>query len=401
MRDFFLHFCFIKTSFLTYLAQTSPEPPLYQFTKAKGIYLYDEQGNAYIDLISGIAVNNVGHRNKAVLKAIKRQLKAYMHQMVYGEYVIGPQVELAKVLAKYLPEHLNSFYFLNSGSEAIEGAMKLAKKATGRRKFVAFKNAYHGSTQGSLSLMSNSYYSAAFKPLLPEIYFAEFNHIESLNIIDDSTAAVFIEPIQAEGGYIPAQAEFLQHLADKCKETGTLLVFDEIQSGLGRTGKMFALEHYGINPDILCLAKGLGGGMPISCFISTKEIMHSLRDNPILGHISTFGGHPVSCAAAVATVNIVADPKLLESIERKEQLFRLLLQHSAIKNISGKGLMLAVELEDFDAVKKLIAICYENGLILDWFLYKTNAIRIAPPLIISEKEIKQVCNILLDGLNAL
>ena len=372
---------------------------MYEFTKAKGIYLFDKDGNKYIDLISGIAVNNIGHRNKAVRKAIKKQLKAYLHQMVYGEYLQAPQIKLASQLCALLPENLQSVYLLNSGSEAIEGALKLVKKASGRFKIVAFRNAYHGSTSGALSLMDNEYYSGAFKPLLPHIHFADFNSIESLNCIDSETAGVFIEPIQGESGYTVADKEFLEALRVRCNETGSLLVFDEIQSGIGRTGKMFAFEHYGVIPDVLCLAKGLGGGMPISCFISSKKYMESLKDNPILGHITTFGGHPVSAAAAAATIKYLQEQELCNSIQQKEDLFRALLVHDKILKISGKGLMLAIHLESFERVNNVINYCYKHGLIIDWFLYADNALRISPPLIITEEEIVNVCTTIINSLD--
>lgn len=397
---FFYTFASIKHSFLQYLAQTSPEPPMYHFTDSEGIYLIDKEGKKYIDLISGIAVNNVGHRNPRVLKAIKKQLKHSMHQMVYGEYVINSQVKLAKKLASILPNQLSSVYFLNSGSEAIEGAIKLAKKFTGRKKLVAFRNAYHGSTTGALSLMDNEYYSGPFKPLLPNVHFAELNNIDSLNVIDKDTAAVIIEPIQAESGYNASEKEFLELLRAKCSEHGSLLVFDEIQSGMGRTGKMFAWEHYGIVPDIMTLAKGLGGGMPISCFISSKEIMHSLSDHPILGHITTFGGHPVSCAAGHATIKEILKKDLMADIPEKEALFRKLLQHPLISHISGKGLMLGIHLDSFERVTNVINYSYEHGLIIDWFLYNTNALRIAPPLITTKEDIEHICDILIKALDA-
>ncbi len=399
-EGFFMQFCFIKKSFLKYLAQTSPTPPMYEFVRAERSYLFDRNDKPYLDLISGIAVTNVGHQNKKVTKAITKQAKKFAHQMVYGEYVVGPQVKLAKKLASVLPDSLNNFYFLNSGSEAVEGAMKLAKKYTGRKKVVAMRNAYHGSTSGALSLMSDEYYSGPFKPLLPNIYFVEFNNIDSLNIIDHDTAAVFVEPIQAEAGYIPASAAFLEALRNKCNETGALLIFDEIQTGIGRTGKLFAFEHYKIIPDVLLLAKALGGGLPLSCFISSKEIMASLSDQPILGHITTFGGHPLSCAAAKASLKYILKHKLIDDVETKEHRFRKQLVHPKIKNISGKGLMLAVELESFEQVEHVMKSCIEQGIIIDWFLYNLNALRIAPPLIITNDEIDRVCEVIVTSLNA-
>jgi acetylornithine/N-succinyldiaminopimelate aminotransferase len=372
---------------------------MYEFVRGEGIYLYDKKNKPYIDLISGIAVNNLGHNNKAVVKAVKKQIGKYSHQMVYGEYVVGPQVKLAKQLTSLLPESLQSCYFLNSGSEAVEGAMKLAKKHTGRGKIVAMRNAYHGSTSGALSMMSDEYYSAPFKPLIPNIHFAEFNQLDTLEVIDSHTAAVFIEPIQAEKGYIPASHIFLNALRKKCNETGTLLIFDEIQSGIGRSGKLFAFEHYNVVPDILLSAKALGGGMPIGVFISSKEIMDSLSDNPILGHITTFGGHPVSCAAGSAAIKYLTKSNLMDEVPAKEALFRQLLVHPKIKGISGKGLMLAVQLESFEEVERTMKRCIERGIIIDWFLYNTTALRISPPLIITEKQIKDVCKTLMEALD--
>jgi acetylornithine/succinyldiaminopimelate/putrescine aminotransferase len=389
----------IKKSFLKYVAQTSPTPPMYEFVRGQGIYLYDKKDKPYLDLISGVAVNNIGHNNKQVVKAVKKQIDKYSHQMVYGEYVVGPQIKLAKRLSKLLPDSLQSFYFLNSGSEAVEGAMKLAKKHTGRGKIVAMRNAYHGSTSGALSMMSDEYYSGPFKPLLPNIHFADFNEIDSLAVIDNQTAAVFIEPVQAEKGYVPATQEFLDALRAKCNETGTLLVFDEIQSGIGRTGKLYAFEHYNVVPDILLSAKALGGGMPIGVFISSKEIMDNLSDNPILGHITTFGGHPVSCAAGNAALKFLTKSNLMNEVAEKEALFRELLVHPKIKGLSGKGLMLAVQLDSFKEVERTMKRCIERGVIIDWFLYNLECLRISPPLIITKKQIKEVCEALKEALD--
>jgi acetylornithine/N-succinyldiaminopimelate aminotransferase len=372
---------------------------MYEFVRGKGIYLYDKKNKPYLDLISGIAVNNIGHNNKQVVKAVKKQIDKYSHQMVYGEYVVGPQIKLAKRLSKLLPDNLQSFYFLNSGSEAVEGAMKLAKKHTGRGKIVAMRNAYHGSTSGALSMMSDEYYSGPFKPLLPNIHFAELNELATLDIIDEQTAAVFIEPIQSEKGYIPVTQIFLNALRTKCNETGTLLVFDEIQSGIGRTGKLYAFEHYNVVPDILLSAKALGGGMPIGVFISSKEIMDNLSDNPILGHITTFGGHPVSCAAGNAALKFLTKSSLMNEVAEKEALFRELLVHPKIKGISGKGLMLAVQLDSFEEVERTMKRCIERGVIIDWFLYNLECLRISPPLIITKKQIREVCEVLQEALD--
>jgi acetylornithine/N-succinyldiaminopimelate aminotransferase len=372
---------------------------MYEFVRGKGIYLYDKKDKPYLDLISGIAVNNIGHNNKQVVQAVKKQIDKYSHQMVYGEYVVGPQIKLAKRLAKLLPDNLQSFYFLNSGSEAVEGAMKLSKKHTGRGKIVAMRNAYHGSTSGALSMMSDEYYSGPFKPLLPNIHFAELNELATLDIIDEQTAAVFIEPIQSEKGYIPVTQLFLNALRTKCNETGTLLVFDEIQSGIGRTGKLYAFEHYNVVPDILLSAKALGGGMPIGVFISSKKIMDSLSDNPILGHITTFGGHPVSCAAGNAALKFLTKSSLMNEVAEKEALFRELLVHPKIKGISGKGLMLAVQLDSFEEVERTMKRCIERGVIIDWFLYNLECLRISPPLIITKKQIREVCEVLKEALD--
>lgn len=372
---------------------------MYEFVRGKGIHLYDRYNKPFIDLISGIAVNNIGHCNPEVTKAIKDQVDKYSHQMVYGEYIVQPQVQLAKNLAKNLPSNLQSFYFLNSGSEAIEGAMKLAKKYTGRSKIVAMRNAYHGSSSGSLSMMSNEYYSGPYKPLLPNIYFMDYNDVDSIEIIDERTAAVFIEPIQAEIGYLPATQEFLNALREKCDKTGTLLIFDEIQTGIGRTGKLFAFEHYNITPDILVSAKALGGGMPLGAFISSSKIMKSIEDKPILGHITTFGGHPVCCAAGNASLNYIEKYQLLDKVSEKEALFRKLLVHPKIKKTSGKGLMLSIELDNFDEVERTMKRCMEHGVIIDWFLYNTNCLRISPPLIISNSEIHKVCKTILKSLD--
>ena len=372
---------------------------MYEFVRGKGIYLYDKKDKPYLDLISGIAVNNIGHNNKQVVQAVKKQIDKYSHQMVYGEYVVGPQIKLAKRLSKLLPDNLQSFYFLNSGSEAVEGAMKLAKKHTGRGKIVAMRNAYHGSTSGALSMMSDEYYSGPFKPLLPNIHFAELNELATLDIIDEQTAAVFIEPIQSEKGYIPVTQIFLNALRTKCNETGTLLIFDEIQSGIGRTGKLYAFEHYNVVPDILLSAKALGGGMPIGVFISSKEIMDNLSDNPILGHITTFGGHPVSCAAGNAALKFLTKSSLMDEVAEKEALFRELLVHPKIKGISGKGLMLAVQLDSFEEVERTMKRCIERGVIIDWFLYNLECLRISPPLIITKTQIREVCEALKEALD--
>jgi len=386
--------------FLQHNAQTSPEPLMLEFVRAKGIYIYDAQDRKHIDLIAGIGVSNVGHCHPAVVEAIKEQAETYMHLMVYGEYVQSPQVNFAKALADILPESLSCTYFLNSGTEAVEGAMKLAKRYTGRKGFIACKNAYHGSTQGAESLMESGFYSSGYGPFLPNVSFIEHNNIADLDKISTAIAAVFIEPIQGEAGIRVADLSYMQALKAKCQETGTLLIFDEIQSGFGRSGKMFAFEHYNVVPDVLLLAKGIGGGMPIGAFISSLEIMSVLSHSPILGHMTTFGGHPVCCAAGLATLRTLVDNGIVAEVEEKGQLFKQLLQHPAIKEIRGKGLMLAVEFENFEINKKIIDACILDGILSDWFLHCSNSMRIAPPLIITKAEIEEACTIILKNVNS-
>jgi acetylornithine/N-succinyldiaminopimelate aminotransferase len=381
--------------FYNHLAQTSETPLALEIAKAEGIYLTDVYGKKYIDLISGISVSNVGHRHPKVLAAIHQQLDLYLHLMVYGEYIQSPQVRLAALLANHLPEKLSSVYFVNSGSEAIEGAMKLAKRFTGRTEIVSFKNAYHGSTHGSLSIMGNEEFKNAYRPLLPDTRLLNYNSINDLNLITAHTAAVFVETIQGEAGAVVPQHDFLKRLRERCNETNTLLVADEIQCGFGRTGSLFAFEHYDFIPDIICLAKGMGGGMPIGAFVSSKEIMCSLTNTPVLGHITTFGGHPVCCAASEATLNVLLEEKLIEQVASKEKLFRDLLKHPKIKSISGKGLLLALEFESYEQNKKIIDKCIDKGVITDWFLFNAHSMRIAPPLTITEQEIKIACELIL------
>lgn len=385
--------------FLQHNAQTSPEPLMLEFVRAKGVYIYDSADKKHLDLIAGIGVSNVGHCHPAVVKAIKEQAETYMHLMVYGEYVQSPQVNFAKALADILPPGLSCTYFLNSGTEAVEGAMKLAKRYTGRKGFIACKNAYHGSTQGAESLMESDFYSSGYGPFLPHVSFIEHNNIADLEKITTEIAAVFIEPIQGEAGIRVADLSYMQALRAKCNETGTLLIFDEIQSGFGRSGKMFAFEHYNVVPDVLLLAKGIGGGMPIGAFISSREIMSVLSHTPILGHMTTFGGHPVCCAAGLATLRTLVDHHIVDEVEEKGQLFKQLLKHPAIKEIRGKGLMLAVEFENFETNKKIIDACILDGVLSDWFLHCSNSMRIAPPLIITKEEIEEACTIILKNIN--
>jgi acetylornithine/N-succinyldiaminopimelate aminotransferase len=388
----------LRQLFLANNAQTTNFPLLLEFERAEGIYMYDQQGKAYIDLISGIGVSNLGHSNPYVINAIKDQLDKYMHLMVYGEYVQSPQVRFAERLISVLPENLQSVYFTNSGAEAVEGALKLSKRFTGRQEIIAFHNSYHGSTHGALSVMGNEEYKQAYRPLLPGVNFIRFNEVDDLQFITEQTACVIIETIQGEAGIRVPDAAYMQALRTRCNETGTLLILDEIQAAFGRTGKLFAFEHFNIVPDILLLAKALGGGMPVGAFIASNVLMDSLKENPILGHITTFGGHPVCCAAGLAALEVLLEEDLITQVAEKEVLIRQLLVHPAIKEIRGKGLMLAIQLENFDLNKKIIDRCIEHGVITDWFLHCSNAMRIAPPLIITPDEIKKACGVILEAI---
>jgi len=389
----------LRQLFLANNAQTTDFPLLLEFERAEGVYMYDAVGKPYIDLISGIGVSNLGHSHPKVIEAIKQQVDKYMHLMVYGEYVQTPQVRFAEKLISIFPPNLQSVYFTNSGAEACEGALKLAKRYTGRSNIIACNNSYHGSTHGALSVMGNEEYKQAYRPLLPGISFIQFNNFDDLDLIDNQIACVILETIQGEAGIRVPDFAYMQALRTKCDETGTLLILDEIQAAFGRTGKLFAFEHYGIVPDILLLAKALGGGMPVGAFAASHEIMDALKENPILGHITTFGGHPVCCAAGLAALEVLLDENLCDKVEEKGELFRSLLIHPAIKEIRGKGLMLAIELENFDLNKKIIDRCIANGVIVDWFLHCSNSMRIAPPLVITEDEIKKACEVILEAIN--
>ncbi|MEY2799816.1 MAG: hypothetical protein RI934_804 [Bacteroidota bacterium] len=391
----------LRQLFLSHNAQTTDFPLSLEIVRAEGLYLYDNDDKSYLDLISGIGVSSIGHRHPKVVEAIKKQADEYLHLMVYGEYIQSPQTLLAAKLAALLPKNLSSVYLVNSGSEAIEGAMKLAKRYTGKTHIIACKDSYHGSTQGALSIMGNESYKQAYRPLLPDIEFIEFGNIKDLEKITPATAAIFLETIQGEAGIRLASKEFWQAIREKCNETGTLLVLDEIQCGIGRSGKFSAFDHYGIVPDILILAKALGGGMPIGAFISSSKIMNSLKENPILGHITTFGGHPLNCAAALATLGVMESENLITSVTEKGKLFQELLVHPEIISFRGEGLMLAIQLKDFDFNKKVIDRCIENGVIVDWFLHCSDSMRIAPPLTISEIEIRKACNIIVEAIDAI
>ena len=388
----------LRQLFLANNAQTTHFPLLLEFERAEGIYMYDSEGKAYIDLISGIGVSNLGHGNPYVINAIKQQLDKYMHLMVYGEYVQTPQVSFAEKLVSLLPENLQSVYFTNSGTEAVEGALKLAKRYTGRQQIVACHNSYHGSTHGALSVMGNEEYKQAYRPLLPGVNFVSFNNINDLDIINHQTACVIIETIQGEAGIRVPDVAYMQALQARCKQTGTLLILDEIQAAFGRTGRLFGFEHYGIVPDILLLAKALGGGMPVGAFIASNQIMSAFKENPILGHITTFGGHPVCCAAGLAALEVLLNENLCNQVAEKEALMRSLLIHPAIKEIRGKGLMLALELESFELNKNIIDRCIARGVVTDWFLHCSNAMRLAPPLIITQEEIRKACAVILEAV---
>jgi len=387
--------------FLQHLAQTSPEPFSLEIERAEGVYMYATDGKKHLDLIAGVSVSNVGHRHPKVVEAIKNQVDKYMHLMVYGEYIQSPQVSLATKLVEILPSKVDSVYLVNSGSEAIDGAMKLAKRFTGRSEFIAFKNAYHGGTHGALSLMSDDTFTQAFRPLLPGINFLDYNNIDQLDLISDKIAGVVVESIQGESGIIPAKQEFMTKLRSRCTETGTLLIIDEVQTGFGRTGKFFGYENYGIEPDIVCMAKGMGGGMPIGAFAAPKYIMDCLQANPVLGHITTFGGHPVSCVAAEASLEILAEKGLIEEVSRKGELLLSILKHDEIKSIRGLGLFYSVELESFDKINKFIQLGAELGYATDWFLFCDTRFRIAPPLTITDEELKDGVNKILAGLSQL
>lgn len=387
--------------FLQHLAQTNDIPLALEIEKAEGLYLYDTGGRKYMDLISGISVSALGHRNARVITAVQEQLDKYMHLMVYGEYIQAPQVKLAALLTTQLPEALNCVYFTNSGTEATEGAMKLAKRLSGRTEFISCLNAYHGSSQGALSLAGGEWFKNSFRPLLPGIRQIRYNEPADLKEITTDTAAVFIEPLQAEAGCLLPTKEYMQQLRKRCTETGTLLVFDEIQTAFGRTGTLWAFEQYAVVPDILLSGKALGGGMPLGAFISSYDNMQALTHDPVLGHITTFGGHPISCVAAYAALEVLLEEKLIDEVYKKEALFRELLVHKNFRALHGKGLLLALELNDFEAVQKLIRHCSANGIITDWFLFNDRCIRIAPPLIISEEEIKNACAVILQGATGL
>lgn len=388
--------------FLQHIAQTSLAPLALEIVKAEGCQLLDRSGKKYIDLIGGISVANVGHRHPKVLDAIKQQSEAYLHIMVYGEFVQSPQVQYAKLLTDNLPKSLNSVYFTNSGAEAVEGAMKLAKRATNRNKIFACNKAYHGSTQGALSLIGDEYWRHAFRPLLPEIYHVTYNSPVWLNDINEQTACVIVETVQGEAGIIAPDTEWLQALRKKCTATGTLLILDEIQAGFGRTGKLWGFEHFDVVPDILLLGKALGGGLPLGAFVADRNLMILLADNPVLGHITTFGGHPLSCAAGLASLQALIDENIIVSVQQKEKLFLQYLKHKKIQAVRSFGLWMAVEFDSFETNKSIIDAIIaqpETAILSDWFLFAPNCLRISPPLTITNEEIAFACKSILQALD--
>ena len=395
----------LRQEFLAHVGQTSPEPLLIEVQRAEGVYYYTPEGKRYYDLVSGVSVNNVGHANPQVTAAVQRQAADYMHIMVYGEMVERPQVQYATKIAGLLPEPLDSVYFVNSGSEAVEGALKLAKRYTGRHKMMSMHCAYHGSNHGSLSMMASpegDTWKAPFQPLLPDVEYLWFNSIDDLSRIDGQTACVLVEPVQGEAGVRLPEEGYLQALRKRCDETGTMLIFDEIQTGMGRTGSLFAMQKYGVTPDIVCLAKAFGGGMPLGAFVAAKQVMDSLQRNPVLGHITTFGGHPVCCAAGLAALDYILDNRLVDQVERKGLRYENALKDAPnVLEIRRSGLLMAVELGTSDKLFQIIALFKEHGIMSDWFLFCDTAFRISPPLTISDEEIDDSCQIILNCLNLL
>lgn len=385
--------------FFQHLAQTSPSPLAIEIVKAEGTVLFDAEGKQYLDMIGGISVCNTGHRHPKIVEAIKVQADQYLHLLVYGEFIQSPQVQYAKLLTDHLPPSLNSVYFTNSGAEAVEGAMKLAKRVTGRTEIIAFKESYHGSTQGALSIMGDENWRNAFRPLLPGIRHLTYNDEEAILQISGRTACVIIEPVQAERGVYPSTVDWISRIREQCTRLGVLLVLDEIQTGFGRTGTWWAFEQLSCIPDILLLGKALGGGLPLGAFIAKRELMQTFTNHPVLGHITTFGGHPLSCVAGMASMRLLEEEHWIGNVMGKEDLFKKILIHSLIKEIRSRGLLIAIEFESFDLNKRIIDRCIQEGLLTDWFLFAPQCMRICPPLTISEDEISRASNIILDVLN--
>jgi len=387
--------------FLQHVGQTSPTPLCLDIVRASGSRMFGADGKEYIDLISGISVCNIGHGHPAVVEAVQQQAAQFMHLMVYGELVQNPQVTYASLLAKYLPESLQSVFYTASGSEATEGAMKLAKRFTGRPNIIGFKNSYHGSTQGALSVMGSEYWKQSFRPLLPGITHLDYNSFDQLEHINEQTACVIAETVQAEVGVNAPAAGWLSALRERCTQTGTLLVLDEIQCGFGRTGSLWAFEQYGIVPDILLLGKAMGGGMPLGAFVASKKIMDTLSSDPVLGHINTFGGHPVCCAAGKAAFEVMMNEHLIQGVKERSQLFTSLLKHPKINKVHAAGLLIAIHFDNYNNNKKIIDSLIDIGVFTDWFLFASNALRIAPPLNISLEDIKIACAKIISVLDKL
>lgn len=395
----------LRKQFLNHVAQTSPSPMLVEVERAEGSFFYTPEGKRFYDLVAGVSVSNVGHCNPAVVKAVQEQAARYMHVMVYGELVEAPQVTYAAEIAAALPAPLESVYFVNSGAEAVEGALKLAKRYTGRTELISMRRAYHGSTHGSMSMMGTpegEEWKAAFRPLLPDVQAIEFNDLDHLQRITRRTACVLAEPVQGEAGVRPPKPGYLEALRKRCDEVGALLIFDEIQTGMGRTGEMFAMQRYGVVPDIVCLAKAFGGGMPLGAFVASHAVMDTLQENPVLGHITTFGGHPVCCAAGLAAFRYLKEHAVVEQAERKGALYESLLgEHPLVREIRRSGLLLAVELGDSGKLYRVMELFKEAGILSDWFLYCDTAFRISPPLTITDEEIRGSAALILDCLDRL
>lgn len=388
-----------KADFLKYQAQTTPHPLAMEISHAKGSYIYDTNNNAYLDFVAGVSACSLGHRHPKVLKAIHTQLEKYMHVMVYGEYIQKPALELTKLLAKYYPKNIEKTYLTNSGTEAIDGALKLARRYTGRSEILAADKAYHGNTMGALSVMGYEARKQPFRPLIPDVRFLKFNAFEDLSKISSKTAAVILETIQGGAGFVQPKDDYLNKVQKRCNEVGALLILDEIQPGIGRTGTLFGFENYNCSPDIVVVGKGLGGGMPIGAFSASAEMMDCLSDKPMLGHITTFGGHPVIAAAALATLKEITNSKLMHAALEKESFIRSKLKHPLITEIRGKGLMLCALTKHADVTNKVVMMAMKKGLILFWLLYEPKAIRITPPLNISMKELEKGCDIIIEVLD--
>ena len=391
----------LRNIFLRHVAQTSPEPMGLEIVASEGLYLIDKNGKKYMDLISGIGVSVLGHQHPAVVSAVKDQAGRYMHTLVYGEFILSPQVLYAQKLTEQLDPALNSVYFVNSGAEATEGAIKLARRFTGRHEIVSCYQSYHGSTTGAMALNSDHYFTRPYRPLMPGVRHIHFNNVADLDTITENTAVVIVEPVQAERGIYVPDDEYLKLLRQRTKETGTLLCFDEIQTGFGRTGHLFAYQKYGVVPDIILLAKGMGGGMPIGAFISDQKLMNAFTHHPVLGHITTFGGHPVNCAAALATLETLLNSHLIEEVPEKENILRTKFIHRHIRELRTAGLWAAIEVESPEMLHTIIARCQDAGMILDWFLFNEKSIRMAPPLTITVQELEEVCEKILEILDAI